>query len=59
MTEGSSYQTPTIVTLDGLNGAAELSGNPSEEVEKSHKKVRLQTQGKVHEYWEQSPKIAR
>lgn len=46
MTEGSSYQTPTIVTLDGLNGAAELSGNPSEEVTERGKRVKLQTQVK-------------
>jgi hypothetical protein len=38
----------TIVTLDDIDGAIKLSGNPSK-VEKSHKIVRLRMQGKVHE----------
>lgn len=31
----------TIVALDGLNDATKLSGNLGEEVEKSHKSIRL------------------
>jgi len=41
-----------IVTLDGLDSEAELSGNPSEEVNKSRKRLRLVTQRK-------SPRVMR
>jgi hypothetical protein len=47
MTEScQTLKLTTIVTMDGLNGATELSGNPSEEVQESHKCIGLQTQGK-------------
>jgi hypothetical protein len=42
----------TVVTLDGLNVATKLSGNPSEEVQESRKRIELQMQGK-------SPRIMR
>jgi hypothetical protein len=37
---------PTIVTLDGLNGEAELSGHPGEEVAEGGESLRLGTQRK-------------
>jgi hypothetical protein len=43
---GGAIKLTTFVTLDNLNGATKQSGNPSDEVEKSCKSVRLQTQGK-------------
>jgi hypothetical protein len=42
----------TIVTLDGLDGEAELCGHPSEKVKERGKGIRLSTQGK-------SPRIMR
>lgn len=36
----------TLVTQDGLNGVIKLSGNTSEEVETSHKSIRLRMQRK-------------
>ena len=35
-----------VVTLDGLDGEAELSGDPGKEVEEGGKRVRLRTQRK-------------
>lgn len=43
---GGAIKLAAFVTLDNLNGATKQSGNPSDEVEKSRKSVRLQTQGK-------------
>jgi hypothetical protein len=41
----------TIVTLDGLNGVTKLSGNPTEELQESQKRIIFQAQG--------SPRIMR
>jgi len=42
-TEDGVIELTTIVTLDGLDGEAELSGHPSEEVEDREKSIRLRT----------------
>jgi hypothetical protein len=49
---GGVIKLTTIVTLDGLDGEAELCGHPSEEVKECGKSIRLRTQGK-------SPRIMR
>jgi hypothetical protein len=49
---GGVIKLTTIVTLDGLDGKAELCGHPSEEVKECGKSIRLRTQGK-------SPRIMR
>ena len=36
-----------VVTLDGLNGEAELSGHPGKEVEEGGESLRLGAQGKI------------
>jgi hypothetical protein len=41
---GRVIELPTIVTLDGLNGEAELSGHPDEEVAEGGESFRLGTQ---------------
>jgi len=41
-----------VVTLDSLNGEAELSGHPGEEVEEGGERLRLGAQGK-------SPRVVR
>jgi hypothetical protein len=41
---GGVIELPTIVTLDGLNGEAELSGHPDEEVAEGGESFRLGTQ---------------
>jgi hypothetical protein len=51
-TGGEVIKLTTIVTLDSLDGEAELCGHPSEEVKKRGKSIRLRTQGK-------SPRIVR
>jgi hypothetical protein len=51
-TGGGVIELPAIVTLDGLDGKAELSRHPCEEVEKGGESVRLGTQGK-------SPRVVR
>jgi hypothetical protein len=51
-TGGGVIKLMTIVTLDGLDGEAELCGHPSEEVKERGKSIRLRTQGK-------SPRIMR
>jgi hypothetical protein len=51
-TGGGVIELTIIVTLDGLDGKAELSRHPGEKVEKSGKSIRLGTQGK-------SPRIMR
>ena len=51
-TGGGVIKLAAVVTLDGLDGETELSGHPSEEVEKCGKSIRLGTQGK-------SPRIMR
>jgi hypothetical protein len=51
-TGGGVIKLTTIVTLDGLDGEAELCGHPSEEVQERGESVRLRTQGK-------SPRIMR
>jgi hypothetical protein len=45
-TRGGVIKLATIVTLDGLDGEAELCGHPSEEMKKRGKSIRLRTQGK-------------
>jgi len=42
-TGGRVIKLLTIVTLDGLDGEAELCGHPSEEVEDREKSIRLRT----------------
>jgi hypothetical protein len=49
---GGGIKLTTIVTLDGLDGKAELCGHPGEEVKERGKRIRLRTQGK-------SPRIMR
>jgi hypothetical protein len=51
-TGGGVIKLTTIVTLDSLNGEAELCGHPSEEVKERGKSDRLRTQRK-------SPRIMR
>jgi len=51
-TGGGVIEFPAIVTLDGLDGEAELSRHPGEKMEKSEESIRLGTQGK-------SPRIMR
>jgi hypothetical protein len=51
-TGGGVIKLTTIVTLDGLDGEADLCGHPSEEVKERGESVRLRTQGK-------SPRIMR
>jgi hypothetical protein len=51
-TGGGVIKLTTIVTLDGLDGEAELCGHPSEEVKERGKHIRLRTEGK-------SPRIMR
>jgi hypothetical protein len=46
VTGGRVIELTTVVTLNGLNGEAELSGHPSEEVTESGKSLRLGTQWK-------------
>jgi hypothetical protein len=48
-TGGGVIELTTVVALDGLDGEAELSGHPSEEVENHGKSIRLARKGKVHE----------
>jgi hypothetical protein len=43
---GGVIELPTIVTLNGLNGEAELSGHPGEEVAEGGESLRLGTQRK-------------
>jgi hypothetical protein len=43
---GGVIKLTTIVTLDGLDGKADLYGHPSEEVKERGKRIRLRTQGK-------------
>jgi hypothetical protein len=45
-TGGGVIKLTTIVTLDGLDGEAELCGHPSEEVKNHEESIRLRTQGK-------------
>jgi hypothetical protein len=45
-TGGGVIKLTTIVTLDGLDGEAELCGHPSEEVKERGKSIRLRTQWK-------------
>jgi hypothetical protein len=40
---GGVIELPTIVTLNGLNGEAELSGHPDEEVAQGGESLRLGT----------------
>jgi hypothetical protein len=49
---GGVIKLATIVTLDGLDGEAELCGHPSKEVEERGKRIRLRTERK-------SPRIMR
>jgi hypothetical protein len=42
-TGGGVIKLTTIVTLDGLDGEAELCGHPSEEVKEREKRIRLRT----------------
>jgi len=42
-TRGGVIELSTIVTLDGLDGEAELCGHPSEEVEDSGESIILRT----------------
>jgi hypothetical protein len=42
-TRGGVIKLTTIIALNDLNGEAELSGHPSEEVKKSGESIRLQT----------------
>jgi len=42
-TGGGVIELPTIVTLDGLDGEAELCGHPTEEVEDRGESIRLCT----------------
>jgi hypothetical protein len=51
-TGGGVIKLTTIVTLDGLDGEAELCEHPSEEVKERGKSIRLRTQ-------EKSPRIMR
>jgi hypothetical protein len=51
-TGGGVIKLAIIVTLDGLDGEAELCGHPSEEVQERGESIRLRTQGK-------SPRIMR
>lgn len=48
VTGGGVIELPTIVTLNGLNGEAKLSGHPSEEVAEGEKVSNLTRKGKVH-----------
>ena len=43
---GGVIELPTVVTLNGLNGEAELSGHPGEEVAEGGESLRLGTQRK-------------
>ena len=45
-TGGGVVELTPVVTLDGLNGEAELSGHPGEEVEEGGKGLRLGAQRK-------------
>jgi hypothetical protein len=45
---GGVIELPTIVTLNGLNGEAELSGHPVVEVVEGEKASDLARKGKVH-----------
>jgi hypothetical protein len=49
---GGVIKLATIVTLDGLDGEAELCGHPRKEVEERGKRIRLRTERK-------SPRIMR
>src|SRR6185436_1464509 len=51
-TGGGVIELPPVVTLDGLNGEAELSGHPGKEVEKGGEGLRLGAQRK-------SPRVMR
>ena len=51
-TGGGVIELPPVVTLDGLNGQAELSGHPGKEVEESGEGLRLGAQ-------RESPKVMR
>jgi hypothetical protein len=51
-TRGGVIKLVTIITLDGLDGEAELCGHPGEEMKKRGKSIRLRTQGK-------SPRVMR
>jgi hypothetical protein len=46
VTGGGVIELPTIVTLNGLNGEAELSRHPGEEVAEGGESLRLSTQRK-------------
>ena len=48
-TGGEVVELTPVVTLDGLNGEAELSGHPGKEVQEGGKGLRLGAQGKVQE----------
>ena len=48
-TGGGVIELPPVVTLDGLNGEAELSGHPGKEVEEGGKVSDLARKGKVQE----------
>ena len=51
-TGGGVVELPPVVTLDGLNGEAELSRHPGKEVEEGGKSLRLGAQRK-------SPRVMR
>jgi hypothetical protein len=46
VTGGGVIELPTVVALNGLNGEAELSGHPDEEVAEGGESLRLGTQRK-------------
>ena len=48
-TGGGVVELTPVVTLDGLNGEAELSGHPGKEVEKGGEGLRLGAQREVQE----------
>jgi hypothetical protein len=45
---GGVIELPTIITLNGLNGEAELSGHPSKKWRRAGKASDLARKGKVH-----------
>ena len=48
-TGGGVVELPPVVTLDGLNGEAELSGHPGKEVKEGGEGLRLARKGNVQE----------
>jgi hypothetical protein len=56
---GGVVELTTVVTLDGFNGAAKLSGDKGEKINKVEKVSDLTRKGKVHTKWEQSSRMSR